>query len=109
MSRSVFRFPYQSEFRQNKERVESYLLGTGYSKISMPNGETVWKKGEGLLSAIRYIKVEFSDREFVISAWFASGVGKFTVREIGFDDFGATPGDRRAFRETIDTLGQLIQ
>lgn len=59
MSRSQFVFNYNS-FETTKRLIENELRNSGYTNIN-ENGENVWKCGKGLLVAMKYVKVEFSD------------------------------------------------
>lgn len=68
MSRSCFSFKYTS-FEKTKRIIESELKSNGYSQ-KIENGENLWKSGIGLLTAMKYIKVEFSGNEEVkIYGW----------------------------------------
>jgi hypothetical protein len=54
--------------------VNSILVQNRFKRISY-NGEEVWKKGTGLLTAMQYIKVEYGPGCIILSAWVQVGVG----------------------------------
>lgn len=68
MSRTVINI--KCDDLQNANMVaENILTANKYQKIS-ENSETVWKSGMGLLTAIKYIKIEFTDGNTMsISGW----------------------------------------
>lgn len=68
MSRSCFSFHYSS-FDRTKTIIESELVKNGY-KYKNENGENIWKCGSGILTAMKYIKIEFSGKQEVkIYGW----------------------------------------
>lgn len=68
MSRSCFSFNYTS-FEKTKKIIETELKNSGYSNKN-ENGENVWKCGTGILTAMKYIKIEFSENQEVkIYGW----------------------------------------
>ena len=52
-------------------------------------GENVWKKGTGMLTAMQFIKLEFSQKEFVIYAWVQMGLGDLGGSEMDLTGFVA--------------------
>lgn len=68
MARSTFKVTYtNSEGLQDK--LSSFLQQKGYKNIT-ENNERVWKCGSGFLTAMKYIKIEFSENNTLhISAW----------------------------------------
>lgn len=68
MSRSCFKFNYIS-FEKTKKIIENELRKSGFSNKN-ENGENVWKCGNGILTAMKYIKIEFSgNQEVKIYGW----------------------------------------
>ncbi len=68
MSRSCFSFNYTS-FEKTKSAIETELTNDGYTNKN-ENGENVWKCGMGMLTAMKYIKIEFSgNQEVKIYGW----------------------------------------
>lgn len=60
------------------------LVNDGYHQIDR-NGETVWKKGTGAMTAMHFIKLEYFPNDLVISGWIQVGLGK-----AGFDESDLT-------------------
>ena len=77
-------------FYNGKNNYESYntavniLQANGFKEVSY-NGETVWKKGTGLLTAMQYIKIEFTDTTLVVSGWVQAGVGSVGGNEMALN------------------------
>ncbi len=68
MSRSCFTFHYTS-FEETKKLIVAELTNSGYKNKS-ENGENVWKNGSGMMTAMKYIKIEFSqNQEVKIYGW----------------------------------------
>ena len=56
------------------EQIRNILVNDGYKLINY-NDEMVWKMGTGLMTAMHYIKFEFSDNVLCISGWVQGGTG----------------------------------
>ena len=68
MARSCFNFHYTT-FEKTKALIESELKNNGYTNKN-ENGENIWRNGNGLLTAMKYIKVEFTENQTVeIYGW----------------------------------------
>lgn len=74
MSRTTINFRCNNV--QNANAVaERVLVSNGYKKIS-ENNETVWKNGNGWLTAMKYVKIEFLDNDTMsISGWIRPMLG----------------------------------
>ncbi len=70
------------------QRCKALLTSNGYKEINY-NGENVWKRGNGFWTAIKYIKIEFSDAAtMLVSGWICPMLGG----ELDLDGFfGALP------------------
>lgn len=61
--------------QETNRKIEQILLSNGY-KSKNENGENVWKCGMGFLTAMKYIKVEFSDNNtLLLSGWIRAIAG----------------------------------
>ena len=102
MSRSCYAFSYTS-FDQTKRIIESVLKNNGYKNIN-ENGENVWKNGVGFLTAMKYIKIEFSENQQVkIYGW----VRPVASSEQDLDGVvGALP--KKQVLKVINTIGNSI-
>lgn len=80
MSRSTFNISYKRPFEEVQNTIEGVLAQSGFKKIQL-NSEEVWKKGTGFLTAMQFIKVEYTENEVIISAWIKVGAGSLTGGE----------------------------
>ena len=74
MARTIIRVPFTAGVDNTYNMVVSILQSNGYKEISY-NGETVWKKGVCLLTAMQYIKIEFEENSLIVSGWVQAGLG----------------------------------
>lgn len=84
MSRSIFHAATLLDENEAYLIAESILNQEGYHQIEK-NGEVVWKKGTGVLTAMHFIKLEFRQNELIITGWVQIGLGS-----AGFDDMDLT-------------------
>lgn len=80
MSRSIFKINYNKPFNEVQNTISNVLIQNNFNKI-FRNSEEIWKKGSGLLTAMQFIKVEFTENEVVLSAWIETGIGSFSGGE----------------------------
>lgn len=71
------------------EQIRNVLANDGYREINY-NNEVVWKMGTGLMTAMHYIKFEFSDNVLCISGWVQVGVGSIGGKEHDLSGFVAS-------------------
>ncbi len=74
MSRTTIRISVK-DMETATKKVSAVLSSHNYKNI-VENNERVWKCGTGFLTAVKYIKAEFSDNEVVISGWIRPVGGK---------------------------------
>ena len=74
MARTIINLPLRNSVDESYNTAVNILQANGFKEVSY-NGETVWKKGTGLLTAMQYIKIEFTDTTLVVSGWVQAGVG----------------------------------
>ena len=72
MARTVINLNYNCSFEDAFNRF----------KNQEKNGEEYWKKGTGLMTAMQFIKLEFSDGALTLSAWVQAGIGSFGGSEM---------------------------
>ena len=74
MARTTIKIKY-TDAQQANQTVERILSSRNYKSIC-ENGEHVWKCGNGFWTAMKYIKVEFSDQNtLMISGWIRAIAG----------------------------------
>lgn len=88
MSRTTIQVKYDLTHQEASKRIESVLSARGFTPIDY-NSEHVWKKGVGLLTAMQYIKIEYSLGGAAISAWVQAGLGSIGGSEMDLTGFVA--------------------
>ena len=84
---------------------EGYFLSQ-YNETGL--NETVWKKGTGMATAMKYIKLLFQPNMLIISGWTCAGVGSVTVNEMPLNGFvGAIP--KKSCMKSIEKVIAAIQ
>ncbi len=74
MSRTTIKIPVKDLENANR-KITRILSSHNYNNI-VENNEKVWKCGVGFLTAMKYIKVDFSDNAVEISGWIRPMGGK---------------------------------
>lgn len=75
MARSSFSIDYDCNFSQAQQKVESILVQHNFQPKQLKTGESVWKNGVGMATAMKFIKVEYSPNTIQLSAWVQIGIG----------------------------------
>jgi len=103
MPRSTFTVPYYQSFQQTETTINNILGSQGYCSHDL-HGESVWKKGTGLLTAIHYIKIEYSEKDVTISGWVQTGMGNIEMsKEMDLNGFfGVIP--KSSVKKVIDQI-----
>lgn len=107
MSRSIFHATTFLDEKKAFQTAENILNQEGYHQIEK-NGEVVWKKGTGALTAMHFIKLEFRQNELIITGWVQIGLGS-----AGFNDMdltgilGSLP--KRSTFKTIQKIREAIR
>lgn len=68
MSRSVFQVPCCMNQEQFNSIVSQAMMTEGFSPNTI-NCETVWKKGNGFLTAPQFLKIQYFGNYIEIAAW----------------------------------------
>lgn len=88
MARTIINLPLRSSVDESYNTAVNILQANGFKEVSY-NGETVWKKGTGLLTAMQYIKIEFTDTitdtTLIVSGWVQAGVGSVGGNEMALN------------------------
>lgn len=90
MARYAQRFASPLSAQQVCDTVSSYLQSENFEYINL-NGEGVWKKGHGVMTAPQYIKlIVLNDGTYVVEAWLKNAIlpGVY-VGEMGLNGFYA--------------------
>ena len=75
MARTTIVTQSNCKFEQAENIINNILSKNGFKQTTINSGENVWKKGTGFLTAMQFIKIDFSSNEFTISAWVQAGLG----------------------------------
>ncbi|MGM9537510.1 MAG: hypothetical protein ACI3VN_04180 [Candidatus Onthomonas sp.] len=89
MARTNIKVRYSCGFEAAESKVIRILVQNGFKLTTIKSGEDVWKKGVGIMTAMQYIKVEFSSDEVILSAWVQAGVGSVGGSEMDLTGFVA--------------------
>lgn len=86
MPRTTIQVEYDLTHQEANKRIESTLSRKGFKLIDY-NGESVWKKGTGVLTAMQYVKIEYFQGGATISAWVQAGLGSVGGSEMDLTGF----------------------
>lgn len=81
MARTTIKIRYTEPFNKVENIVKNILMQEGYREINQ-NNEIVWKKGSGFLTAMQYIKIEYSNNYVNVSGWVKTGMGNVGGNEM---------------------------
>ena len=82
MARTTIVTQFNCKFEQAENIINNILSKNGFKQTTINSGENVWKKGTGFLTAMQFIKIDFSSNEFTISAWVQAGLGSVGGNEM---------------------------
>ena len=80
MARTMMEIPFAGERRTVETAVRGVLVADKYKEIDY-NGETVWKMGTGLATAMHFIKTEYAGQTLRLYGWVQIGVGSAGGKE----------------------------
>lgn len=80
MARTTVQIPFTEDFNEVEKKIASILTSAGYKQIDR-NGEMVWKNGVGMLTAMKFVKVEYDANTAIVSAWIQVGMGSVGGKE----------------------------
>lgn len=106
MSRSVFHTPTSLNKQEIFEIAESILKSDGYKQIER-NGEIVWKKGTGAMTAMHFIMLDYHNNELLITGWVQIGLGSAGFKDMELTGFVATIPKKSTFK-TIQKIRKAI-
>lgn len=107
MARTTIKIQYSQPFTVTNELVEGILLSNGYKEIDY-NGETVWKKGTGMLTAMQFIKIEYGENIISVSGWVQVGVGNVGGNEMALTGFTASV-PKKSVMKVIAKIQEVIR
>ena len=108
MSRSMFDIHYKCGADAARKKTDSIFMSNGYKQKTLRSGEVVWKKGIGLLTAMKFAKVEYYEEKMIIYGWVSMGIGSVHVGEMNLEGaFGIIP--KRSLKDVLDKVKNAFQ
>lgn len=106
MPRSSFTIKHNNDFKTTESIIANILVSSGFKEKDY-NGERVWKKGTGLMTAMQYIKIEYSENTVDIQAWVQAGMGNVGGKEMDLKGFvAAVP--KRALMKVVQNIQNAL-
>lgn len=91
MARTVIEVKHNLSYQEASRIIGRRLTAKGFKTVSY-HGESVWKSGTGLMTAMKYVKVEFDEGSVTLSGWVMAGVGNVVANEMDLSGIaGALP------------------
>lgn len=82
MARTTIKTSYTCSYDEAQRKISSVLSQKGFKITTIKTGEKVWKKGTGLMTAMQFVKIDFAQNEFIMSAWVQMGIGSVGGKEM---------------------------
>lgn len=106
MARTMMEIPFAGERRTVETAVRGVLVADKYKEIDY-NGETVWKMGTGLATAMHFIKTEYAGQTLRLYGWVQIGVGSAGGKERDLTGVvGAIP--KKSVKKTMEKIRAVI-
>lgn len=107
MARTCVEIPCTLPQSQAEQRVREVLAADKYREIDY-NGETVWKMGIGMMTAMHYIKTEYLEGMVRVYGWIQMGVGPVGGKEHALSGVVAVI-PKKSVLKTIDKIKAAIR
>lgn len=105
--RTSVNLPIPQDASALHQAIVNLLTSEGYSQFTYPKtGELVWKKGDGILTYMRFMKLDYQPGVLILSGWVAGGLGNFVGREYELSGFFAALPKKLA-KSTFDNIQKL--
>ena len=106
MARTMMEIPFAGERQSVEAAVRGALAADKYKEIDY-NGETVWKMGTGLATAMHFIKTEYAGQTLRLYGWVQIGVGSAGGKERDLTGVvGAIP--KKSVKKTMEKIRAVI-
>ncbi len=103
MSRTMVDINYSCGADAARAKTDNIFMSNGYKQKTLSSGEVVWKKGTGMLTAMKFAKVDYYENKMIISAWVSMGVGSAHAGEMNLEGaFGVIP--KRSLKDVIEKV-----
>ena len=98
--------PFAGDQQTVETAVRGDLVADKYKEIDY-NGETVWKMGTGLATAMHFIKTEYAGQTLRLYGWVQIGVGSAGGKERDLTGVvGAIP--KKSVKKTMEKIRAVI-
>lgn len=105
--RTSVNLPIPQDASALHQSIVNMLASEGYYQFTYPKtNELVWKKGDGLLTYMRFIKLDYQPGVLILSCWVASGIGNMVGREWPLEGFYGWAA-KISLRNTFDNIQKL--
>ena len=106
MARTMMEIPFAVDQQTVETAVRGVLVADKYKEIDY-NGETVWKMGTGLATAMHFIKTEYAGQTLRLYGWVQIGVGSAGGKERDLTGVvGAIP--KKSVKKTMEKIRAVI-
>ena len=107
MGRTFRRVYPRCDMMTAQRTIEQILMSNGYHIQHYGNGELVWKKGLGLMTAMQYIRVDYYPAEIHLFGWVQSGIGDSGLGEMDLEGIvGIIP--KKAVLKVMDRISMSV-
>ena len=106
MSRSIFHVQTEKSIEEIMPIAKNILIQDGYHEIER-NGEIVWKKGTGAMTAMHFIKLDYIPGDLLLSGFVQIGVGSVGLDEMDLTGFTGKIPKKSTFK-TIQKIRKAI-
>ncbi len=106
MARTMMEIPFAGDQQTGETAVRGGLVADKSLEIDY-NGETVWKMGTGLATAMHFIKTEYAGQTLRLYGWVQIGVGSAGGKERDLTGVvGAIP--KKSVKKTMEKIRAVI-
>ena len=108
MSRTIINISIKGKEQELLDKeIRNILIADDYREIDY-NREIVWKKGTGLMTAMHYIKIEYSNDTLTVSGWVQIGLGSVGGKESSLEGFSAKI-PKKSVKNTIEKIRTVVE
>ena len=111
-SRTFVQMPLYTDPNTVNNALSTMLSGEGFSLTHYKASgidELVWKKGTGLATAMRFIKLEYQPNMLIISGWVCPGMFGLTIAEISLKSGIVAAVPRKSCMKVVQKVIQVVQ
>ena len=81
MARTIMEIPFKGTVEEATGKVQGVLEQKGYHMLQYGQ-ERVYKKGNGMMTAMQYIKPEYAEGKVTLYGWVQMGIGSVGIGEL---------------------------